>query len=67
MMSDIQIVHDDTMDFVNRAMFQHDPLALAACLTSIGFSIYRTSLNEEDYQIMVKSIFDNRGKIKKFL
>ena len=66
-MDDVQVVHDDTMDFVNRAMFQHEPLALAACLTSIGFSIYRTALSEEDYQMVIKAIFDKRGEVRKFL
>jgi hypothetical protein len=40
------------------------PYAIAAIMTKISFMIYKTTLNAEDYNIMINQISDNRDKIK---
>jgi hypothetical protein len=44
----------------------HDPLMLAAVLSTIGLSIYRTMLNETDYDLMIDAIGDFKDQIKMF-
>jgi hypothetical protein len=44
----------------------YDPLAVAGVMTAISLSIYRTSLNDNDYERMVVSIFDKRQDVKRF-
>ena len=59
------IVYADTIDYINRALYQHNPLALAASLVTLGLAMYRTSLSDEDYDKMCTAIYDTRFKIKK--
>lgn len=42
------------------------PYAMAAIMTKLGMMIYKTSLNAEDYNLMVDSISDQRNLIKSF-
>jgi hypothetical protein len=44
----------------------HDPLMLAAVLSTIGLSIYRTMLNETDYDLMIDAIGSFKDQIKTF-
>ena len=44
----------------------HDPLMLAAVLSTIGLSIYRTMLNETDYDLMIDAIGNFKDEIKTF-
>jgi len=59
------IVYADTIDYINRALYQHNPLALAASLVTLGLAMYRTSLSDEDYDKMCTAIYDTRFRIKK--
>lgn len=43
-----------------------NPLAVAAALVSIGASIYRTTLYDEDYHTMMQEIYNSRGQIPRF-
>lgn len=40
------------------------PFAIAAVFIMIALQIYKTSLSEEEYNLMVDSISENRDKIK---
>ena len=60
-----EIVYADTIDYINRALYQHNPLALAASLVTLGLAMYRTSLSDEDYDKMCTAIYDTRFRIKK--
>lgn len=42
------------------------PYAMAAIMTKLAMMIYKTSLNAEDYNLMVDSISDRRDQIKSF-
>ena len=44
----------------------HDPLMLAAVLSTMGLSIYRTMLNETDYDLMIDAIGNFKDEIKTF-
>jgi len=59
------VVYADTLDYINRALYQHSPLALAASLITLGLAMYRTTLSDEDYEKMCSAIYDTRFKIKK--
>lgn len=43
-----------------------DVMMVAAVMSTIGMSLYRTSLSEEDYNKMVKTMFDLKGEVKTF-
>lgn len=42
------------------------PYAIAAIMTKISFMIYKTTLNTEDYNVMIDSISANRNAIRSF-
>lgn len=42
------------------------PLASAAIMMKIAMMIYKSSLNEEDYNAMINTIADSRDMIKSF-
>lgn len=41
-----------------------DVLMVAAVMSTIGMSLYRTALSEEDYNKMVEAMFDLKGEIQ---
>lgn len=43
------------------------PYACAAVMTKLAFMIYKTSMNDEDYNSMIDSISDSRDQIKSFV
>jgi hypothetical protein len=40
--------------------------ACSAVMTKLAFMIYKTSLNAEDYEMMINSISDSRNQIMSF-
>ena len=52
-----------THKFVDDGFNQY---ACAASMIKLAFMIYKSSLSEEDYNLMIDSISDNRDKIKSF-
>lgn len=42
-----------------------DPLVAAAALMSLGASIYKTSLNDVDFNLMMDAVSDLRGQVQK--
>lgn len=63
---ELQLAFDDTMDYLDRALLQHHPYALAAVLINLGFSLYKTSLPQEEYDALITVIYSKRNEIAKF-
>lgn len=64
--SELQLAFDDTMDYLDRALLQHHPYALAAVMVNLGFSLYKTSMRPEDYDALITAICSKRNEIAKF-
>ena len=62
----LQLAFDDTMDYLDRALLQHHPYALAAVMVNLGFSLYKSSLTEVEYDMLITEIYNKRNKIAKF-
>ena len=45
---------------------EYKPLEIAAIMVIQGLTFYRSFLNEEDYQRIVKSIYESRDQVKTF-
>lgn len=54
------------MSFNDIMLEEHMPLEIAAIMVIQGLSFYRSFLNEEDYQRMVKSIYERKDEIQTF-
>lgn len=44
----------------------YDAMEIAGVMITQGLSLYRTCMNEENYQKMVKTIYDSRNDVKTF-
>lgn len=64
--TELQLAFDDTMDYLDRALLQHHPYALAAVMINLGFSLYKSSLTEVEYDMLITDIYSKRNKIAKF-
>jgi len=42
----------------------HTPFAVAAAFTLVALQMYKTSMTDEDYNKMVDSISESRGRVK---
>jgi len=45
---------------------EYDAMEIAGIMAIQALSLYRTCMSEEDYQRMVKSIYDQRDQVKTF-
>lgn len=54
------------LQFTNIMLEEYDAMEAAAIMSTLALSLYKTCMSEEDYQRMVKSIYDNRDKVKTF-
>ena len=43
---------------------QRSPLEVGAIMNALAMTMYRTTLNEEEYERMCQTIYDNRHKIQ---
>jgi len=59
-------VYGDYILLTNRLSEENDTLMLAAVLTTIGLSLYRTSLTGDDYDKMIDAIVSYKDKVKSF-
>ena len=64
--TELQLAFDDTMDYLDRALLQHHPYALAAVMINLGFSLYKSSLSEVEYDMLITDIYSKRNRIAKF-
>lgn len=63
---EFQFTYNKLIDLVNTLLKDVDVMMVAAVMSTIGMSLYRTSLSEEDYNKMVKAMFDLKGEVKTF-
>lgn len=59
-------VYGDYILLTNRLSEENDTLMLAAVLTTIGLSLYRTSLTGDDYDKMIDAIVSYKDQVKSF-
>lgn len=68
MMSDDQLqeLYDNYLDFTIQLLNQHNALSVAAIMMTQALSIYKTAMNEEEYNLMVDNISASRDQVKTF-
>ena len=54
------------LQFTGVMLEEYDAIEIAAIMATQALSLYRTCMSEEDYQRMVKSIYDQRNEVKTF-
>jgi hypothetical protein len=62
----LQEVYDDYLDFTVRMINSNNSLSVAAIMMAQALSIYKTAMNDEEYNAMVDNISASRDQVKKF-
>ena len=63
---DLEKLYGKYMQFNQVMLEEHTALEIASILTIQGLSFYRTFMDEDDYQRIVKSIYDQRDNVQTF-
>lgn len=66
MKNDIDYLYENYLKFTNDMAADHNPMAIAAVMTAIAMSIYKTAMDPADYDMMVDSISNRRDQVKSF-
>ncbi len=66
MINDEKELYAKYMAFNKIMLEEYDPLEIAAIMVIQGLSFYKTVMDEEDYQKIVKSIYDRRNSVHTF-
>ncbi len=68
MISDDQLqeVYNDYLDFTVNMINESNALSVAAIMMAQALSIYKTAMNDEEYNAMVDNISASRDQVKKF-
>lgn len=60
-----QIVYNEFINLANSLAEDVDVLMIAAVMSIIGMSLYRMSLSEDEYNKMVKVMYELKGESKR--
>ena len=63
---DIDDLYGTIADLAVSMSMEHSALAIAAVLNAVSMSIYKTALNEKDYDKMCETIFNLRHEVHTF-
>lgn len=62
----LQDLYDDYLEFTSQMITEATAMSVAAIMLAQALSIYRTALNDEEYNMMMDSISDSRDQVKPF-
>ena len=62
----IEDLYSKYLQFTSVMMEDYKDIEIAGIMITQALSMYRTVLEEEDYQRMVKSIYERRNDVKTF-
>jgi hypothetical protein len=66
MTDNLQELYNNYLEFTDHMVGVHGPMEVAAIMMAQALSIYRTGLNDEEYNQMVDSISANRNRVHTF-
>ena len=62
----LQQLYDNYLEFTDHMVGVHGAMEVAAVMMTQALTIYRSSMDEEDYNKMVDAISSNRSQVKIF-
>ena len=67
MSDDLQDLYNTYLEFTSDMVNQYGGMEVAAIMMAQALSIYKTSLDEMDYNKIVDNMSSSRGQVKKFI
>ena len=65
-MSQLEQLYSNYLEFTDHMIGQYDPMEVAAIMMTQALSLYRTSMDEDEYNQMVDVISASRTQVKTF-
>lgn len=65
-MSEMEELYSKYLAFTDNMLMEYEPMYVAAIMMAQALSIYKTSMTEESYNLMVDSISENRNLVQTF-
>jgi len=62
----LQRLYNNYLEFTDHMCIEHSPMEVAAIMMTQALSLYRSSLNEDEYNNMVDMISASRSQVKTF-
>jgi hypothetical protein len=62
----LQLLYSNFLEFADHMCVEHSPMEVAAIMMAQSLTIYKSAMNEEDYNRMVDKISSSRDKVKTF-
>ena len=62
----LQEVYNEYLDFTVNMINESNALSVAAIMMAQALSIYKTAMNDEEYNAMVDNISASRDQVKQF-
>ena len=63
---DLLRLYNEYLQFTDDQLTNYDAMAVAGTMLAQALSIYKTAMNEDDYNKMIDTISDSRDKVKSF-
>ena len=63
---DLLKLYNEYLQFTDDQLTTYDAMAVAGIMLAQALSIYKTAMNDEDYNNMIDTISDSRDKVKSF-
>ena len=60
----VTLAHEDVQEFIQKMGYQYSPMMIAAVMIVQAMRLYKSSLNQEEYDMMMSNIFQSRNRIK---
>ncbi len=61
-----EVLYGKYLQFTGIMLEDYDAMEIAAIMVTQGLGLYRTCMTEEDYEKIVKSIYDKRNQVRTF-
>jgi hypothetical protein len=62
----LQTLYNNYLEFTDHMCVEHSPMEVAAIMMTQALSLYRTNMDEDDYNRMVDMISASRTQVKPF-
>ncbi len=61
-----KLAAEDVNEFIQKALYQYEPMLLASFLVIQGLGIFKSSLTPEEYDEFCQKVYNDRFRIKEY-
>lgn len=63
---DMRLVSEDVAEFIQKALYQYEPLQISTSMLAQSLSLAKTYLDPEDFVKFCDYVFKNTHRVKRF-